>query len=63
MVAHILGWWAKVLLLRNNMLLWITSIGFELMERTFRHLLPNFNECWWDSWVLDVAICNSLGRR
>jgi hypothetical protein len=24
-------------------------------------MLPNFNECWWDSWLLDVAICNSLG--
>jgi hypothetical protein len=27
-----------------------------------QHMLPNFNECWWDSWVLDVAICNSLGE-
>jgi len=24
-------------------------------------MLPNFNECWWDSWVLDVAICNFAG--
>lgn len=28
-----------------------------------QHMLPNFNECWWDSWLLDVAICNSLGAR
>jgi hypothetical protein len=28
-----------------------------------QHMLPNFNECWWDSWVLDVLICNSLGER
>jgi hypothetical protein len=27
-----------------------------------QHMLPNFNECWWDSWLLDVAICNSLGE-
>jgi hypothetical protein len=20
------------------------------------------HECWWDSWLLDVAICNSLGE-
>jgi hypothetical protein len=26
-----------------------------------QHMLPNFNECWWDSWVLDVLVCNSLG--
>ena len=26
-----------------------------------QHWLPNFNECWWDSWVLDVALCNAIG--
>ena len=30
---------------------------------TKQHLLPNFNECWWDSAVLDVALCNWLGAR
>ena len=25
------------------------------------HLLPNFAECWWDAWVLDVLICNGFG--
>jgi len=24
-------------------------------------LQPNFAECWWDHWVLDFAICNTLG--
>lgn len=28
-----------------------------------QHMLPNFNECWWDSWVLDVLVCNSLGEE
>lgn len=37
------------------------SISFELMELTFQHWLPNFNECWWDSWILDVAVCNAIG--
>eukprot|EP00878_Enallax_costatus_P043711 GHUV01051770.1.p1 GENE.GHUV01051770.1~~GHUV01051770.1.p1 ORF type:complete len:341 (+),score=51.35 GHUV01051770.1:106-1128(+) len=60
-IAHCLGWWAKALLIRNTTLLWAYSIGFELLEATFAHMLPNFQECWWDSWVLDVAICNSLG--
>lgn len=27
-----------------------------------QHMLPNFNECWWDSWVLDVLVCNSFGE-
>lgn len=34
-IAHSLGWWAKALLIRNNTLLWVYSIGFELMELTF----------------------------
>lgn len=52
---------AKALILRDYQLLWVLSIGFELMELTFQHMLPNFNECWWDSWILDVAVCNFLG--
>lgn len=47
--------------MRDYQLLWVLSIGFELMELTFQHMLPNFNECWWDSWILDVAVCNFLG--
>ncbi|XP_073007063.1 CDP-diacylglycerol--serine O-phosphatidyltransferase 2-like isoform X2 [Typha latifolia] len=48
-------------MIRNQPLLWVLSIGFELMELTFRHMLPNFNECWWDSIILDVLICNWFG--
>jgi hypothetical protein len=40
---------------------WCISIAFELCEKTLQHWLPNFNECWWDSWLLDVAICNAIG--
>ena len=53
--------WAKALILRNYTLLWAISILFEFMELTFQHMLPNFNECWWDSWILDVAVCNFIG--
>lgn len=51
----------QALILRDYTLLWALSIGFELMELTFQHMLPNFNECWWDSWILDVAVCNFIG--
>lgn len=61
-VAHVGGWVAKTFLLRNQLLLWATSVGFEVLERSLKHLLPNFNECWWDSWVLDVAVCNLVGK-
>ncbi|KAK4753824.1 hypothetical protein SAY87_001928 [Trapa incisa] len=60
-LAHILGWWGKAILIRNQSLLWVLSVGFEMMELTFRHMLPNFNECWWDSIVLDILICNWFG--
>lgn len=60
-VAHILGWWGKAVVLRDRRLLWALSIAFELMELTFQHWLKNFNECWWDSWILDVLVCNFLG--
>ena len=60
-VGHILGWYGKAIALRNLPLLWAYSVTFELMELTFQHWLKNFNECWWDSWVLDVAMCNFFG--
>lgn len=114
MLAHIIGWWGKAILIRNQPLLWVLSIGFEMMEVssfiwgihllwfpfsvqvdclllcpwtcyhlcmlklaifllwtefyvglfqfTFRHMLPNFNECWWDSIILDILICNWFGE-
>ncbi|TYI63230.1 hypothetical protein E1A91_D09G005500v1 [Gossypium mustelinum] len=60
-LAHILGWWGKAILIRNQPLLWVLSTGFEFMELTFRHMLPNFNECWWDSIILDIFTCNWFG--
>jgi phosphatidylserine synthase 2 len=24
-------------------------------------MLPNFNECWWDSIIMDVLVCNTIG--
>uniref|UniRef100_A0A0C9S9T1 CDP-diacylglycerol--serine O-phosphatidyltransferase n=1 Tax=Wollemia nobilis TaxID=56998 RepID=A0A0C9S9T1_9CONI len=60
-IAHVLGWWGKAIMIRNQPLLWLLSIGFEMMEVTFNHMLPNFNECWWDSIILDIMICNWFG--
>ena len=45
-------WRRQAVMIRNHVMLWTLSIGFELMELTFQHLLPNFNECWWDRCVL-----------
>lgn len=59
--AHLFGWLVKSLIFRNNALCWTMSIGFEFYEMAFRHWLPNFTECWWDTWVLDVFGCNLAG--
>jgi len=60
-LAHSLGWFGRALIYRDYAMLWTMSILFELSEITFKHMLPNFAECWWDSWVLDVLLCNNLG--
>ncbi|KAH8739637.1 phosphatidylserine synthase I [Cryptosporidium ryanae] len=60
-IAHFVGWGIKTLILRDNFLIWFNSIFFEWLEITFRHLLPNFHECWWDHLLLDVFGCNLLG--
>ncbi|KAJ2079134.1 hypothetical protein H4R24_003988 [Coemansia sp. RSA 988] len=60
-LAHSLGWFGKALIIRNLTMCWILSIAFELLEYSLAHQLPNFNECWWDHWILDVLLCNWLG--
>jgi phosphatidylserine synthase 2 len=47
-IAHLAGWWFKMMIIRDVKVCWINSIMFELLEITFRHWLPNFWECWWD---------------
>ncbi|XP_041360451.1 phosphatidylserine synthase-like [Gigantopelta aegis] len=59
--SHFLGWAMKAILIRHYGILWTISIMWELTEVVFAHLLPNFAECWWDSWILDVLLCNGLG--
>lgn len=59
--AHLFGWVAKALILRDAWLCWIISIMFEVMEYSLEFQLPNFGECWWDHWILDVLLCNWMG--
>uniref|UniRef100_A0A7E4W0S0 Phosphatidylserine synthase n=1 Tax=Panagrellus redivivus TaxID=6233 RepID=A0A7E4W0S0_PANRE len=60
-VGHFLGWAMKALLIRHNIICWYISISWELTEVVFAHLLPNFQECWWDAIFLDIILCNGLG--
>jgi len=59
--AHFSGWAGKACLLRSYGLCWLISILWEATELVFAHVLPNFQECWWDSWILDVCLCNGFG--
>lgn len=60
-ILHVVGWYVKALILRDQWLCWITSVMFEVLEYSLQHQLPNFAECWWDHWVLDVLLCNWIG--
>ena len=60
-LAHTGGWICGTMLLRDVNVAWVVSILFELLEITFTHWQPNFEECWWDRVVVDVLICNALG--
>jgi len=60
-VGHFLGWIFKMLLLRNFYFAMFLSVFFEILEITFKHWILNFNECWWDSIILDVILCNTGG--
>jgi len=59
--AHFFGWLMKTLIFRDVFMCSFLSVLFEVLEYSLAHVLPNFNECWWDHWVLDVAVCNAAG--
>jgi len=59
--SHFIGWVIKSLMIRDVILCWAVSITWELIEMVFTHQLPNFAECWWDQWILDVLLSNGLG--
>lgn len=60
-LGHAIGWYVKSMLFRDTWLSFFCSALFETMELSFRHILPNFYECWWDSIILDLIITNTLG--
>ena len=60
-VYHVLGYWTKMLIIRDVWLVHSISLGFEVIEFTFQYWLHNFKECWWDHLLLDVLGCNALG--
>jgi hypothetical protein len=59
-LAHCLGWFAKMLMLRDFKVCIVYSSVFELTELTLQFLVPEFQECWWDSLILDWLVANTL---
>lgn len=60
-IAHLVGWIFKHMMIRDVGLSMLLSVLFELMEYSFEFIQPNFKECWWDHWLLDFALCNTGG--
>lgn len=60
-MAHLLGWCAKMLMLRDWKMCLVYSTCFELTELTLQFLIPEFQECWWDSILMDWGGANLIG--
>ncbi|KAL4115052.1 hypothetical protein PRIC2_013947 [Phytophthora ramorum] len=60
-VAHVTGWWGKMCMFRDWRFCWVLSIAFEILELAFQFVIPDFQECWWDSLLLDLLGANLLG--
>jgi phosphatidylserine synthase 2 len=38
----------------------VISVGFEILEYSLEHQLPNFSECWWDHVSFNKYFINIL---
>lgn len=61
MLIHFVGWVYKMIFVRDVYMCWFLSVTWELIELSLRHWINNFYECWWDSLILDIFLCNGLG--
>lgn len=60
-IAHGLGWWGKMCLLRDWSMCLTYSVAFEVTELSLVWLIPEFEECWWDSLFMDMLGANMIG--
>ena len=60
-LAHVGGYWGKMCLFRDWKICMKYSIAFELVELSLVWLVPEFEECWWDSVFMDVLGANMIG--
>ncbi len=60
-LSHALGWCGKMMIFRDWRVCLIAALFFEFTELTFTYVVPEFEECWWDSVFLDTLGANLLG--
>ncbi|GLD94812.1 hypothetical protein PINS_up003437 [Pythium insidiosum] len=60
-LAHVTGWWGKMCMFRDWRFCWVLSIAFELLELALQFVIPDFQECWWDSVFMDLLGANLIG--
>lgn len=60
-IVHLLGYFVMAFSIRDAKLTWIVSVNFEVIEMALKNWMDNFKECWYDSLLLDVLLCNNLG--
>ena len=60
-IAHVGGFFGKMVLFRDFRFVFILSCCFEFVECSLSWLIPEFYECWWDSLFVDVLGANLLG--
>eukprot|EP01043_Picozoa_sp_COSAG02_P058537 COSAG02_NODE_7302_length_3075_cov_5.568212_2_plen_382_part_00 len=58
---HFITCFLVMLAYRDFYLCCLLSPLVEICECSFQHVLPNFKECVWDSWGLDVLTFNAFG--
>ncbi|CAH1256654.1 PTDSS2 [Branchiostoma lanceolatum] len=58
---HFLDHYFTALAVRDYWMVHVVSVMWELIEYSVEHQIPFLEECWWDHWIVDVAVCNSLG--
>mmetsp|Transcript_1463 Transcript_1463/g.2644 ORF Transcript_1463/g.2644 Transcript_1463/m.2644 type:complete len:530 (-) Transcript_1463:23-1612(-) len=60
-LSHALGWMGKMMIFRDWKVCLVAALFFEFTELTFTYVVPEFEECWWDSVFLDTFGANLLG--
>lgn len=59
--AHFFGWFFSSFIARNLPFLMIWQLQDELVELSYKNIYYAFEECWWNSVIIDIFMCNIVG--